>query len=259
MLSEKCSPGIRKQSVWLAAIALLLGLMIASCSAPPAVPTAANIVVATDATVPPFENFNPQTQKFEGMDIDIMNAVAASQNFKVEYKSVAFGRLMTDMAQGKYDAAISSIIINDEHKKDMLFSNPYFTAGQVIVINMDNTTITGRDTLSGQVGVLASTTGEIEVKKIKSVTAVPYDKLSQAFLDLVTGQISAIVCNNPSALQYIGNNPDKFKIVGKPLTDENFGIAVARGKTDLLNQINAGLKTVKSEGLIDQAAQKWLK
>jgi polar amino acid transport system substrate-binding protein len=259
MLSEKTSPGIRKQSVWLAAIAFLLGLMIASCSAPPATPTAANIVVGTDATVPPFENFNPQTQKFEGMDIDIMNAVAASQNFKVEYKTVPFGRLMTDMAQGKYDAAISSIIINDEHKKDMLFSNPYFAAGPVIVINLDNTTITGRDTLSGQVGVVASTTGEIEVKKIKSVTAVPYDKLSQAFLDLVTDQISAIVCNNPAALQYIGNNPDKFKIVGKPLTDENFGIAVARGKTDLLNQINAGLKAVKSEGLIDRAAEKWLK
>jgi polar amino acid transport system substrate-binding protein len=259
MLSVTSKNKILKRLGCLAVIAFSVGLIMSACSSPPASPAAANIVVATDASTPPFEDLIPQTQKFEGLDIDIMNAIAASQNFEVEYKNVPFGRLMTDMAQGKYSAAISSLIINDEHKKDMLFSNPYFPAGQVIIVNLDNTTITGKETLSGQVGVLASTSGELEVKKIKSATAVTYEKLNQAFLDLVTDQISAIVCNNPTALQYVGKNQDKFKIVGKPLTDENFGIAVAQGKTDLLNKINAGIKAIKSEGLIDQLADKWLK
>jgi glutamine transport system substrate-binding protein len=248
-----------KRLIWLVAITFFFSFIIASCSTPPHSPTAANILVATDATLPPFENLNPQTQKFEGLDIDIMNAIATRQNFEVEYKNVLFGRLMTDMAQGKYSVAISSIVIKEEYKKDMLFSNPYFAAGQVIVVNVDNTTITGKENLSGQVGVLASTAGEVEVNKLKSVTAVPYAKLSQAFLDLVTDQLSAIVCNNPDALQYVGKNPDKFKIVGKALTDDAFGIAVSKGNTGLLNKINDGLKTIKSDGLIDQLTEKWMK
>ncbi len=247
-----------KRLIWLAGMMLIFSLIMASCSKPASSPIGSTIQVATDATVPPLENLNKQTEKFEGLDIDLMNAIAARQNFEVVYKNVPFGRLLTDMAAGKYDAAISSIIITDERKKDMLFSNPYFAAGQVIVVNLDNNTITGKDNLSGQVGVITNTIGEVEVKKIKAVTAVSYDKLSQAFLDLVTGDLNAIVCDNPTALQYVGKNTDKFKIVGKPLTEESFGIAVAKGKTDLLDKINNGLKTVKSEGLIDKLSEKWL-
>ena len=55
---------------------------------------------------------------------------------------------------------------------------------------------------------------------------------------------------------YVGKNPDKLKIVGDVFTDENYGIAVAKGKTDLLAKINAGVKAVKSEGLIEQLLQE---
>jgi len=36
------------------------------------------------------------------------------------------------MAQGTYDAAISSITITADRQKAMLFSDPYFDAGQII-------------------------------------------------------------------------------------------------------------------------------
>ena len=39
------------------------------------------------------KSINPQTQKIEGLDIDIMNAIAARENFNMEYKNVPFGRL----------------------------------------------------------------------------------------------------------------------------------------------------------------------
>lgn len=248
-----------KRLVCLISTLLLFNLVMASCSSLPSPVAALNITVATDASVPPFEDINPQTQKIEGLDIDIMNAIAARENLNIEYKNVPFGRLITEMAQGKYDAAISSIIINEDHKGDMLFSIPYFAAGQIIVVKADDNTITGKDNLNGEVGVQTGTIGEIEVKKIKSAVAVPYGKISQAFQDLVTGHLQAVVCDNPLALQYVGKNPDKLKLAGKVFTDESYGIAVANGKMYLLDKINAGLKAIKSEGLIDQFSGKWLK
>jgi polar amino acid transport system substrate-binding protein len=129
----------------------------------------------------------------------------------------------------------------------------------LVVVKIDNAAIKGKDTLAGQVGVQLGTTGDIEVQKIKAATAKPYDDIGLAFQDLMNGQVQAVVCDNPVALLYVGKYADKIKAVGAVFTDENYGIAVAKSKTDLLKKINDGLKAVKSEGLIDQYAKKWLK
>jgi polar amino acid transport system substrate-binding protein len=250
-----------KKTLWILVCGLILAsLVLASCSSSASTTASGSkITVATDATWPPFESVNDKTKAIEGMDIDIMNAIASNQGITVEFKNVAWDPLLAGMAQGMYDAAISSITITDSRKKDMLFSDPYFAAGQIVVVKIDNTTIKGKDTLSGQVGVQLGTTGDIEVQKIKAATTKPYDDIGLAFQDLMNGQVQAVVCDNPVALLYVGQNSSKLKTVGSVFTDENYGIAVAKGKTDLLNKINAGLKAIKSQGLINQYSQKWLK
>ena len=248
-----------KKLLWLIIVGVAFSsLVLASCSAP-APANGSAITVATDATWPPFESVNEQTKQIEGMDIDIFNAIAAKENLTVTYKNVSWDPLLAGMAQGLYDAAISSITITEDRKKDMLFSDPYFAAGQLIAVRKDNTAITGKDTLKGTVAVQLGTTGDIEVQKIKAATSKPYDDIGLAFQDLMNGQVDAVVCDNPVALLYVGKNSDKLKTVGAVFTDESYGIAVAKGKTDLLAKINNGLKAIKSEGVIDRASQKWLK
>jgi polar amino acid transport system substrate-binding protein len=243
-----------KRLSWLIITGLILiGLIASSCSS-----TTAKIRVATDATWPPFEYINEQTKQVEGFDIDVMNAIADKEKLDIEFVNVGFDPLLAGMAQGTYDAAISSITITEDRQKEMLFSDPYFEAGQIVTVRKDNTSITGKDTLTGNVGAQLGTTGSFEVEKIATATLKTYDDIGLAFQDLMNGQINAVVCDNPVALGYIGKNPDKLKAVGGIFTDENYGIAVAKGKTDLLAKINAGIKAIKSEGLIEQFTTKWL-
>jgi polar amino acid transport system substrate-binding protein len=243
-----------KKVSWLIIIGLILvGLIASSCASP-----TTKIRVATDATWPPFEYINEQTKQVEGFDIDVMNAIADKENLNIEFVNVGFDPLLAGMAQGTYDAAISSITITEDRAKDMLFSDPYFEAGQIVVVRKDNTTITGKDTLTGNVGAQLGTTGSFEVEKIPAATLKTYDDIGLAFQDLMNGQINAVVSDNPLALGYVGKNPDKLKAVGDIFTEENYGIAVAKGKTDLLAKINAGLKAIKNEGLIEQYTEKWL-
>jgi polar amino acid transport system substrate-binding protein len=243
-----------KKSIWLIIAGLLLiSLAATSCSSNPT-----KIRVATDATWPPFESISEQTKQVEGFDIDVMNKIAEKEKLDIEYINVAFDPLLAGMAQGMYDAAISSITITEDRKKEMLFSDPYFEAGQIVTVRKDNTLITGKDTLTGNVGAQIGTTGAMEVEKVKAATLKTYDDIGLAFQDLMNGQINAIVCDNPVALGYVGKNPDKLKVTGGIFTDENYGIAVAKGKTDLLAKINAGIKAVKSEKLIEELSKKWL-
>jgi polar amino acid transport system substrate-binding protein len=220
---------------------------------------ATKIRIATDATWPPFEYVDEQTKAIEGFDIDLMKAIAEKEGLDIEFVNVAWDPLLAGMAQCQYDAAISSISILPERKKEMLFSDPYFEAGQLVTVRKDNTDITDKDALAGKVvGAQIGTTGSFEVEKIAGATLKTYDDIGLAYQDLMNGQIDAVIADSPLALGYAGKNPDKLKTVGEVFTSEFYGIAVCKTKADLLAKINAGLKAVKEEGLIEQLVEKWL-
>lgn len=236
-------------------------MALSACSAatqPPA--DVMTVQVATDATWAPFEYVNEETKEIEGFDIDLMNAVAEEAGFQVEYVNVAFDPLLAGIAECQYDAAISSITITEERKKEFLFSDSYFAAGQIVTARLDEAAITGPDTLTGKtIGAQLGTTGEIEAGKIEGATVKSYDDIGLAFQDLMNGQVDAVIADNPVALGYVGKNPDKLKTVGEAFTDENYGIAVCNTKTDVLEKMNEGLAAVKAAGMIDQLTDKWLK
>lgn len=217
------------------------------------------IRVVTNAIWAPFEYVNEKTGEIEGFDIDLFKAIAEKENLDVEFINIAWDPLLAGTAQCLYDAAISSITITEERKKDMLFSDPYFKAGQIVTVRKDNTDITGKEALAGKVvGAQYGTTGAFEVEKIRGVTLKTYDDIGWAYEDLINGKIDAVVADNPFAVAYVGKHNDKLKTVGGVFTDEEYGIAVCKTKPDLLAKINSGLKTVKEEGVIEQLVEKWL-
>ena len=211
-----------KKAIWLVVCGLLMvSMLLVSCKS-----STAKIRVATDATWAPFE-YVDDNKNIVGFDIDVMNAIAEKQNLDIEYVNVAWDPLLAGMAQGTYDCAISSITIRPDREKDMLFSDPYFIAGQMIIVAKDNTTITGIDTITGTVGAQLGTTGAMEAENVTGATIKTYDEIGLAFQDLMNGQIEAVICDSPVAQGYVSRNADKLKIVGDMLTSESYGIAVA--------------------------------
>jgi polar amino acid transport system substrate-binding protein len=232
---------------------LLLGLL-SGCGQP-----TTKVRIATDATWPPFESVNEQTKEIEGFDIDLMKAIAEKAGLEIEFMNVAWDPLLAGIAQCQYDAAISAMTITEERKKQFLFSDPYFEAGQIVIVRVDNTDIASKDALAGKVaGAQIGTTGSFEIEKVAGATLKTYDDIGLAFQDLMNGQIDAVVADNPLALGYVGEYPDKLKTAGEVFTEENYGIAVCNTKADLVEKINAGLKAVKDEGLVEQFVEKWL-
>jgi polar amino acid transport system substrate-binding protein len=237
---------------------VLVVVLVVSMVLPSCIKSTSAYKVATDATWAPFETVNEKTKQIEGFDIDLFNAIADKAGIKITFVNVAFDPLLAGMAQGTYDAAISSITITPDRQKAMLFSDPYFDAGQIVTVRINNTTINNKNDLTGKtVAVQLGTTGAIEVGNISGATAKPYDDIGLAFQDLMNGQVDAVVCDNPVALNYVATNPTKLKTTGTVFTNEQYGIAVAKGKDDLLKKINDGLAQVKAAGTIHTLAVKW--
>jgi len=246
-----------KHLLWLLLVGIVVvGLLLAGCGGDGGDTGA--ISVATDATWPPFEYIDTETREIVGFDIDLFDAIAERAGLEVEYVNVEWDALLAGMAQGTYDAAISSITIREDRLEQMNFSIPYYVAGQIIVTLTSNTDITGPETLSGKsVGVQSGTTGDYEAQEIPGVDVVGYDEIGLAFVALMAQQIDAVICDTPVAYGYV----DKYDIlmtVGEVLTTEEYGIAVPKGKEDLLEQINDALQELLDEGIIEQLAQEWL-
>ena len=217
------------------------------------------IRIATDATWPPFEYVNETTKEIEGFDIDLMNAIAEKEDLDIEIMNVAWDPLLAGVAQCQYDAAISSVSITEERKKQMLFSDPYFQVGQLVTVRINNTDIKGKDDLAGKkAGAQIGTTGSFAIEDIEGATLKTYDDIGLAFQDLINGAIDAVVADNPLAYEYVGKNPNDLKYVGEVFTSEQIGIAACKDNTELLAKLNSGLRAVKAEGLIEELIDKWL-
>ncbi|MBN2388079.1 MAG: basic amino acid ABC transporter substrate-binding protein [Anaerolineales bacterium] len=245
-----------KRTFWIMlATLLMLSMALPGCS-----PSGGGtITVAMDATWPPFEYVDETTQEIVGLDVDLIRAIAEKEGLEIELVNVPWDSLLAGMANCQYDVSISAMTITPERAEQFAFSDPYFAAGQIVVVQASNTTINGKDDLAGYtVGVQLGTTGDIEAQNMPGVTVKNYDDIGLAYQDLMNGQIDAVIADNPLALGYVGQNPDLLKAVGEVFTDEYYGIAVCKENTELLAQINRGLAAVKAEGLIDELTLQWI-
>jgi len=237
------------------------GYPAAQPTAPTAYPVAEVITirVATDATWPPFEIVDETTKEIVGYDIDLFNAIGEIAGLKIEFVNSPFDSLLSGIATCQFDAAISAITITEDRAKEMLFSDPYINAGQIVVVKTSNTVVKSKDDLVGlEVGAQLGTTGEIEAKAIANTTVKPYDTVDLAFLDLQNGQIDAVIADYPTAFGFILKSPDKIKAVGDVFTDESYGIAVCKTKPEIVTRINAALKQLVDEGKLVELEAKWL-
>jgi polar amino acid transport system substrate-binding protein len=222
------------------------------------------VVIGTDATYPPFESVETGSDKIVGFDVDLMNEIAKLINIKPEFKNADFKTIFTALDAKQFDAVMSAATITEERKQVVNFSEPYIEVGQLVVTGANNDTIkSAQDLANGAiVGVQTGTTGEEAAKtdaKVPDDKLKRYDTIDLAFADLANNSIDAVVADGPTVGNYT-TQPQyqgKLKIVGEPFTTEQYGIAVNKADTELLNGINAALTQIKSGNTIQQLKDKY--
>ena len=219
-------------------------------------------VFASDATWPPME-YVDDSGDIVGFDMDLLEAIAKAADFKYEVQNTGWEGIFAGLANGAYDAIISSVTITEERKMTMDFSDPYINAGQILVVPVD---YSGGDLLTDfdgkKVGVQQGTTGDFAVEDISSIDRRAYDDIGLAVEDLINGNLDAVVCDSVTAVDYVVANENfkgKLKILGEPFTEEEYGIAVKKGNSELLNLLNTGLEKVFNDGTQAQLVKKWLR
>jgi len=215
--------------------------------------------VATEPAFPPFE-FRENGRELKGFSIDLIQAIARSENFTVDLQSLPFDGIIPALRAKTMDAAISSITITPKRAEVVDFSRPYFKSGLAIAIRADNQNITDFNSLKNKkIAVQIGTTGAQKAKSITGVQVRSFDSTPLALQELSNGNVDAVIDDAPVILYAINTaNLKSIKIVKQLLTEEYYGIATTKN-SPYLTSINRGLTKIIQNGNYQQIYQKWFK
>ncbi len=81
-----------------------------------------------------FEGEGPRGLQYTGFDIDLLDAMVATFDAKLEVLDVGFDGILGNLTAGTCDVVASSVTINDERKQEVDFTEAYFDADQSLLV-----------------------------------------------------------------------------------------------------------------------------
>ena len=234
----------------------LIGMMVLSLSATALAKE--KIYVGTNAEFPPFEYL--EKGEITGFDIELMNEMGKVLDAEVKVQDMAFDGLLPALQMKKVDVVIAGMTATEERKKTVAFTQPYYTASQVIIVKEGDNSIKSFDDLKGKkIGVQLATTGDIYAKDdFGEENVEEYNKGADAVMALTSGKIDAVIIDNQPAKAFV-KTTDGLQILDTDYVQEDYAAAIQKGNTDLLNAVNGALKELKEDGTIQKILDKYIK
>lgn len=217
--------------------------------------------VGAEPSYAPFEFMDENTKQLTGFDIELIDAIAKSQGYSIEITTMPFDGLIPALFTNTIDVALSAITITPERQKRVAFSDPYYESGLSILIREeDKDKIKSVKDLEGQViCTQIGTTGSFYAQKeIKGATASNFNSAPESYLELKAGGCVAAINDRPVNDYYLATNQSSGIIsLPQTLSAENYGIAINKNNSEIIEIVNAGFDKIKADGTYDKLYQKW--
>jgi len=219
-------------------------------------------VIGTDTTFAPFE-FRNAAGELTGIDMDIIQAIAKSQGFAVEIKSLGFNAALQALSSNQVDGVIAGMSITEARKQIYDFSEPYFESGVQMAVAKSNVDIKGYEDLRGKtVTAKTGSEGETFAQSIAGQYGFTVKALDQSatMYELVKSGNAVAVFDDYPVLAYGISQNNGLKAVSEKEQGGSYGFAVNKGQNqELLAAFNTGLAELKSNGQYQEILDKYLK
>ncbi len=220
---------------------------------------AGTLTVCSDVPYPPFEDFDKGSPTgFKGFDIDIVSEIAKGLDLKLVVKDSAFDPLQSGLAlnSGQCDIGASAMTITPDREKNLDFSDGYYDSKQSLLVPTGSD-IKSIDDLAGKkVGVQQGTTGKTYTEEnAPDADIVTFPSDAEMYQAIKAGQVDALLQDLPVNLDHA--NAGGFEIVQEYATDEQYGLAIKKDNTALVDDVNEQLKKMRDDGTYDEFYNKY--
>jgi len=210
---------------------------------------------------PPFET-KDEAGNPAGLSVDLITEFANAYNYDVVIENTAWDGLIPSLQTELADCVISSMTITEERAEQVDFSDPYAVAQLALLVN-SNSGISSIDDLNQEgrsIAVKTGSTGDVyATKNIPRATIVRLADESACVTEVVQGKVDAFTYDQLTIYRNQLNNPETTAAVFIPFQDpEHWGIAVHKGNSELLAELNEFITTSKTDGTFDVLTEKHL-
>ncbi len=198
-----------------------------------------------------------------GFEIDVARRLARDMGVKVVFVPTRWSGIIPALLTGKFDVIIGGMGIMPERNLKVNFSIPYDYTGMSMVAHRKKAA--GFSSLAdfNRPDVilavrLGATPARAAKKYMPRARLREFDDESQAYQELLSGRVHAVVASAPTPAFQALKHPGKLFLPLKgTFTKEPIGFAVRKGDFDTLNFFNNWIRLVRAEGWLAERKHYW--
>ncbi|NSX86380.1 transporter substrate-binding domain-containing protein [Agrobacterium tumefaciens] len=205
--------------------------------------------------------------KWQGWEIDLMDAVCAEMKEKCSIVELSWDGLIPALQTKKFDVIWSSMSNTEERQKIIDFTDKYYnTPSKLIGAKGEKAGATAEDVKGKTIGIQVATIQSEYYKKYFAGVAdeKTYQTLDEAFQDLAAGRIDYVFGDSIVLDAFVKSDAGKdcCADMGDVADDkEILGLGVSGGlrkeDTELKTKLNAAIAAVRASGKYDEITRKY--
>lgn len=209
--------------------------------------------------------FKDENGNITGFDVDLAKELTKRLDKEVVFQPIDWTMKESELNAGNIDLIWNGYTITDDRKSKVDFSVPYLKNKQVIV-TLSNSNINSKSDLSNKkVGAQSESSAITAMEKESDLydtfdggSAITFEDNNQALMDLEAGRIDAVVADEILVRYYISlKGDDKFKILNENFGEEEYGVGIRKGDTDMVDTFNKIYKEMQDDGTLKEISEKW--
>ena len=252
------------KKVLMAMFSLLMFPLLFACSnsqsqGVEAIKAKGKLVVALNPEFAPFEyqKLVDGKNQIVGSDVELAKAIAKELGVEVEFSPMSFDNVLASLDSGKADLAISGVSKTEERSQVYDFSIPYYTSKNKVIVRKSELTNyqSVKDLAQKKVGAQKGSIQETLVKEtLQNSSLVSLPKNGNLITDLKSGQLDALIFEEPVAKGFVENNPDlaiaEFDVDNDK--EDSYAVAMKKDSKELKDAVDKTIQKLKDSGELDK-------
>ena len=217
--------------------------------------------VGTTGDFPGWSFKNPETNEYEGFDIDVAKKLASDMGVDVEFVPTDWKNLVSGVVSSKYHMT-SSASITAKRALTAGYTNSYYGTGTVaMTLAKNNSEINNWESIdeSKSIAVTMGTVFENEAKKsFPNSKIIAVEAPAREYQEVLSGRADVSLTSKVDALKLVTLYPELSIVnLDEPKNAKLFAILVPREDQEWINFINHWIADQKNKGFFDQTAAKF--
>lgn len=219
------------------------------------------ITVGVRTDVYPF-GFKDKKGRYQGYDPALARLIARGilgSDKKVKFVQVNASDRMMKLYSGDVDMVIATMSVTPKRRQIIDFSNPYYTAGQALLVRKGSNIRTLQDLNKKRAIIVFGSTSENSLRTaLPSLGIIGYKTYEEAFKALKKGKADAIVSDD-TILLGLSLNDSSVELLPKRYTREPYAVAFRKGpeSRDLIRAVNFVIETETRNGNLKKIRESY--